>query len=107
MHSTDKQAVEQAKNQQNGQPRPTANQQPSAGINPIPSPIVAAAAKVVANTNQQLFNELVFANLVAGFVGAEFTGLGEIATTIVEEAILTLPITTSEFQASLPPGKND
>lgn len=106
MHNADKQAVEQVKTQQqqnpqNGQPRPT-TQQPSDGINPIPSPIVAAAAKVVAQTNQQLFNELVFANLVAGFVNSEFTGLGAIAGTIVEEAILTLPITVNEFQALTP-----
>jgi hypothetical protein len=99
----DKQVVEQIKN---GQPHPTANQ-PSAGIKPIPSSIVAAAAKTVAHQNQAQFDQLVIANLVAGFLTSEFVDLGAIGTAIVEESILALPLTAGEFidsqQLALPP----
>ncbi len=111
MHAADKQATEQVKatpNQQNGQPR-QATQPPSTGTNPIPAPIVATAAKVVAQRNQQQFDQLVIANLVAGFLGSNFTEMGAIADSIIEEAVLQLPLTVSEFQQvqqiALPPSK--
>lgn len=107
MHSTDKQALEQAKAQQNptppnGQPRPT-TQQPSVGINPIPTPVTVAAAKIVAGQQQQQFNELVAAYLVQGFFCSDISNLGAIGQAILDESTLIIPLTLEEFREAQPP----
>ena len=107
MHNTDKQALEQAKAQQNpipsnGQPRPT-TQQPSEGTKPIPTPITVVAAKLIADQNQNQFNDLVIGYLVQGFFDSQFNGLGAIGQAIADEGSLAMPLTLPEFRSTQPP----
>lgn len=100
MSNVDKEAINQVKLSNNGQPP---IQQPSAGTNPIPTPITVVAAKIIADQSQGQFNDLVIGYLVQGFVSSQFNGLGAIGQAIVDEASLTMPLTLPEFRSAQPP----